>query len=425
MNSSQFKRLFSLVPTIALTYWSSSMDESLIRTIALILIWITCLMYAFPILNAPLIQLRKFPAFLWILWLLGLIAAVASWILNFQPAIGILTSPIEYFWLIATAATLIFLPFAGWSRLENIRMGWTANLFISITTFVFLVIFLEMGLRYFWVSSDNFQFSKMHQNWSRLYWNPINELGYRDFAPPNPNDGRIHILVAGDSLASGYGINRIEDTFPHQLNAILGENYTVNIAAQPGWGVALEAAQSYPIKPDILILSHYINDINEGNAGRLYGRGFPQIRLEPDENLLWWLDNFYLANFLYYRVFLYTQHDAVGLYNDWVYGAYADEGVWAAYEEELQAVIDWTAAENIELIVLLWPNLRDIAGSKSLTDPVGSYFNEQGVRVVDMGEILVSENPTNLTVNLFDAHPSIYSHERAAEALAAILQPNN
>ena len=52
---------------------------------------------------------------------------------------------------------------------------------------------MELGLRYVWVMSDNFQFSAMHRNWSRLYWNPLNDVGegYRDY-PPAPNDERTH-----------------------------------------------------------------------------------------------------------------------------------------------------------------------------------------------------------------------------------------
>jgi hypothetical protein len=36
---------------------------------------------------------------------------------------------------------------------------------------------------------------------------------------------------------------------------------------------------------------------------------------------------------------------------------------------------------------------------------------------MNMGDMLQGESPSKLTVNLFDAHPSVYSHRVAAGAL--------
>ena len=429
MTTNRFRltHIMSIVVAVILTITSLRLSQDIptfVRVIPIILAWLAVLMRSVPTLAKPMVWLWRFPALLWLLELVAFVGVMVVWLINFQPAIGIPLSGAAWYWLVACAYGLIVLPTAGRRSQAPKPIGWVAGPLITLTTLVLIVLGLELGLRYVWVMSDNFQFSKMHRNWSRLYWKPLNEIGegYRDY-PPAPNDERTHILVAGDSLAAGYGVNNIDDTFPHQLGDLLGDNYTVNLVAQPGWGIstALGSLQSYPTKPDIIVLSHYINDIAEGPAGQQYGQPFPSIRLDPPENRRWWVENFYIANFLHYRVFLYTQHDSVGLYNDWLRGAYQNSAVWNAYQDEMKAWIDWANTNDAELVVLVWPNLLDIEGWRDVTDPVVTYFEERDIPVVDMGDDLLGEAPRKLTVNRFDAHPSVYSHQVAAGHLHRVL----
>lgn len=422
--------LLAVVLTIASTRLAGN-TLNIIRSVPVILAWIAVLVRVVPSLSKPIVIVRRMPVLLWLIDLIAFIILIIVWLVVYQPAAGITLSGAEYFWLIGGFYGVIALSITGnplEEAQESSHIGWWAGPLITLTTIVLIIIGLELGLRYVWVMSDNFQFSKMHRNWSRLYWNPLNEVGegYRDY-PPAPNDERIQIIVAGDSLAAGYGVNNIDDTFPHLLGDLLGDDTTTNIVAQPGWGIstALGSMGSYPTKPDIVVLSHYINDIAEGSAGQQYGQPFPTIRLEPTEKQRWWVENFYIANFLYYRVFLYTQHDSVGLYNDWLRGAYENPTVWDAYQAEMQAWVDWTTANNAELVVIVWPNLLAIDDWRDVTDPVVSYFEAQNIPVVDMGAALQGENPSKLTVNLFDAHPSEYSHQVAAEYLRRVITGGN
>ena len=419
-------RLLPIVIAVGLTMISLLFDavaQSYIRILPIVLAWIAVLIRLYPPLAQPFRFLWRNPALLWLIDLIACVAIVLVWLIAFQPAAGIPLSGLEYFWLIGGFYGVIALSLTG-NPPEKGHIGWLASPLITLTTIVLIIIGLELGLRYVWVMSDNFQFSAMHRNWSRLYWNPLNDVdeGYRDY-PPAPNDERTHILVAGDSLVAGYGVNNINDTFPHLLADRLGEGYTVNIVAQPGWGIstAFGAIQNYPTQPDIVILSHYINDIAEGAAGQQYGQPFPTIRLEPTEAQRWWVENFHIANFLYYRVYLYTQHDSVGLYNDWLRGAYENESAWNAYQAEMQAWIDWTDANDVELIVIVWSNLLAIDEWRDVTQPVTNYFQERDIPVVDMSEHLAGETPNELTVNLFDAHPNEYSHDVASAQLYEVI----
>lgn len=387
-------------------------------------VWLTSILHLLPDaspLLKPLSLLRRIPSVFGFVWLIVFALLCMGWLIVFQPAAGILIQPESIWYGLASAYVLFFGLTRGMSASERAAMGertsWGVGLVVTIGSLLFILLSVELGLRYVWVMSDNFAFSKMHQNWSRLYWNPLNELGYRDV--PVAHSDQNNVLILGDSLTAGYGVNDIADTFPHLLDAQLPDEYVVNIVAQPGWGIstALGALEQYPLEPDVLILSHFINDILEGPAGQAYRNPFPQIRIEPEGTTAWWVDNFHSANFLYYRAFHYFTVDSATLYNDHVQNAYSDTAVWAAYESEMQAYIDYAQARTIPLIVLVWPNLLNVEGSQAITQPVIDYFEDNGIAVIDMALHLQGEAPSNLIVNPFDAHPSHLSHQRAADAL--------
>jgi len=389
----------------------------------LLLVWLSAIVRLVPSTATPLRWLLHVPALLWAIALLAFSLVIAGWITVFQPAVGITMRSAELYYLIGSAYGLVMLLVAAVRDSAHKRaIGFWSGPLLTLTTLILIVFAVELGLRYWLVMSDNFAFSKMHQNWTRLYWQPVNELGYRDNAPAS--EAQINVMVAGDSLVTGYGINSIEDTFPQRLDDLLEDEYSVNIVAQPGWGIstAMDLLQDYPVQPDILVLSHFINDIVEGPAGQQYRQPFPQIRLEPTPNQEWWVNNWYIGNFLFYRVFLYTAHQSPALYNDWINSAYEDPAVWAAYQQEIQAVIDYATEKNVQLIVLVWPNLLDIEGTQAQTQPVIQFFVEQAVPLVDMSQYLREYSVSQRIVNTFDAHPSRLSHQIAAEQLFTIVQ---
>jgi hypothetical protein len=365
-------------------------------------------------------QFRSIPFLFWLIWMAQFFLAITTWIVVFQPAIGMFITPLEIYFLCASVIWLFGYWLIPLNRLTLnlmlITLRWRINLLITIGTLLFLLISIELGMRYLLVMSDNFAFSKMHQNWVRIYWNPINSLGYRD---NEPSDTPIPVIVMGDSLVTGYGVNSINDTFPHQLEKQLGENYHINIVAQPGWGTttALGNLDQYPVKPKILVLSFFINDILEGTAKDAYQTPFPGIRVNPSPEIEWWVNNFYVFNFYYYRIYHYSTVSSGQKYSDWVLNAYQDPKVWEAYQQELKTVINWANNHNAQLIALIWGNLANPQSSTNATQKVQAYFLAQNIPVVYMPDILQNTSSSQLTVNAFDAHPSVYSHQQAADNL--------
>lgn len=415
--------LWLLIPsTLMIAYLAMPERESIVL-VALVFAWLGAALHLLPTLGKPSALLRRWPALLWLLILFGLGAAFVGWIVVFQPALGLAISSTEWIYGAASMFALLALPTAG--RHSNAQkpaqLGVWAGPLVTLTTVLLIIASLELGLRYVWIMSDTFSFSAMHRTWQRVYWNPINAQGLRDYPLPPDDDPRTNILVLGDSFASGHGTNHIDDTFPHQLDTLLGDDYTVNILAEPGWGITMARLnlEEFPLEPDLLVLSHFVNDIGEGPAGDDYRQSFPQIRFEPAPEQQWWVENFFIANFLYYRATIFESTDR---YYDWVTNAYRDPDVWSIYQDELQAIIDTAVDYEAPLVVLVWPNLTDVEGTRNLTEPVAAFFAERGVPAINLSDYLADANTAQLIANPFDAHPSIYSHRIAAEQLAEVIR---
>lgn len=373
----------------------------------------------------PLLLLRHVPPLFGVAWLLAFFSVVSVWIIHFQPAVGLPLAPLEAFWLLCGGAWVAGYFSYGLDRAALQRLGgaWV-NPFITLVTLCLLFLAIELGLRYFIAMSDSFAFSKMHQNWERLYWQPINDYGYRD-NPPNTDTTRQQLLVMGDSFVTGYGVNDIANTFPHQLGRLLGESYAVNIVAVPGIGIgtALADVMRYPSRPDVLVVSHYVNDLAEGAAGRVLPplRG---LRQEPDPTLAWWVERLYMVNFYYYRLHHYFSLGAGDRYMDYLRDAYQNPDAWAIYQaEELDVLMDWTADNGVSLYVVVWCNLADCAGSADMLQPVLAYFEARNVPTLSTLTLFDAIPAQRLMVNSFDAHPSIEAHQRVSEALYALIAP--
>ena len=71
------------------------------------------------------------------------------------------------------------------------------------------------------------------------------------------------------------------------------------------------------------------------------------------------------------------------------------------------------------MIVLLWPLIADVKDSLPATDKVRDFFQARGVQVVNMADVLIDKNPKEITLNRWDAHPSVTTHHLAADLLYA------
>lgn len=143
------------------------------------------------------------------------------------------------------------------------RLG--ANFLILVSTLVVLGILLEGGIRLLHTPEK-----VVDADWVRQFIE-FNRDGFRDREyTVNKPSGKFRILVVGDSQTFGHGIEKLEDTFPKQLEKLLNQGieyakFEVLNFAMPGWNTADQLQYIYKkgflYQPDLILLNFFHNDL--------------------------------------------------------------------------------------------------------------------------------------------------------------------
>lgn len=294
------------------------------------------------------------------------------------------------------------------------------NLIIMFLAFFMIFMALEFYFKIFFAQMDSLH-TLARQNWyERYYDGAINSLGYRDVEWTNDQVvGKIKVMVVGDSFAEGVGVENVEDRFSNQLAQKLGPDYVVFNVAKRGANTPqeIDAILNYPFKPDIIVLSYFINDIED--VRWWYSEDRPPTPSTPPY-LLPLVDNSYLANFVYWRLYRVLQGNHLEAWWDWLVSLYNDPDAWWLHQQDLLTIYQGARAEHLPLLVVVFPNLGDITGSAIITDRVVTLFTQHGVPTLDVSQLIADVPTEDLMISPVDAHPSVLVHHRVAEALYAM-----
>jgi hypothetical protein len=404
-------------------------DHPLLLPLAVLLVALTVASAALAPARAALAALARWlrarPILYWLSILLTFIIGVSYWLVNWQPTNGRPLTAVEGAYLFGLLWLLFYLLFydidsgqvrAMGARLSSSRLS---GVMVTLTTITILFFLAEAYLRIFYITTDGYGFTAMNYHWYRnFYWGQYNSAGYRDYEPQPDAPSLTRIAIVGDSFAMGHGINDIDDTFPQLLQQALGDGYDVNVIAQSGWDtdIQLFMIQSYPYRPDIVVLSYYLNDIDYllEDAGL-----HPDSRFSFPENplLAWFILNYFVPNYLYYNLLQFTSVDRTSNHLLDLVNAHLDERFWPAHAQHLFEIIDWAQRSEVQLILLLWPHITALEASQPALEQVGGLFREHNVPVVDMTAPLAANPGPGLIVNRFDTHPGLDAQRLAAQAL--------
>lgn len=320
--------------------------------------------------------------------------------------------------LVASAALNASLIFGCvWqSRTNRIRQA-AQNILLALFAVLVTLILLELFFKLVFAQSDGFNHTLASKNWFNRYWQ-TNSLGYRDVEwTPAMLEGRTRIMVLGDSFAAGHGINNPNHRFSNLLGQMLGRDYAVMNVSQNGANTKTEIqnAIAYPYPPDIVILSFYVNDIQDTALAMGYNR--PDFKTSSP----FLVGESYALNFLYWRIFRLQTGNWANAYWRWLAGLYNDPGVWNVYRDELLQIHRFIQDRNGQLIVVVFPNLLAIEESRPVTSKVSRLFTDHGVPVLDVGELVAGMDAEALVVNPVDPHPNEFVHRRVAEALHRLI----
>ncbi len=282
-------------------------------------------------------------------------------------------------------------------RFKHLR-GPAQGLLITYFTILLIIVVSEGYFRFVYAESDGLP-TLASQNWLARYWQ-TNRLGYRDPEwQATQLEGRKSVLVVGDSFAAGWGIPNPDDRFGNVLGKRLGNDYAIVNIGKPGASTVEETdnLQKDPLdKADVVILQYYLNDIE--NAALSIGL---DPKLDPTKGMPTWINESYLANFVYWRLIARFQPTQEGTqtYWDWLYSMYDNSTVWAIHQKQLNAFADVVTQKGAKLIVVIFPNMLDPFHSVPYVDRVAQAFEAKGVE---------SKN----IVKLFDAAAAMPLNER-------------
>jgi hypothetical protein len=275
--------------------------------------------------------------------------------------------------------------------------------------------------------SDSFAASNMGRLW---FWRNVreNNWGHRDNVDYTlqPAPGKRRIVFLGDSFTFGHGIADVEDRFANRLRRRLEEaapgQFEVYALSFPGWSTRAELSFLRPLaergfRADLVVLAYVLND--HIDIGELAEQDRQQraamASLRPNTLLL---RKSYLANFLYYR-FAVMRLPVVRNYYDWALGGY-ESPFWDAHQRDLLFLRAYCKQFGARLAVVTFPFLHDLGPDYAFAGvhaKLDAFWRQQGVPHLDLMATFRPYEPSELTVNRFDAHPNEYAHGLAADAI--------
>jgi hypothetical protein len=307
---------------------------------------------------------------------------------------------------------------------SKIRKG-LQNFTLALLSLFITLMALEFYMKVFFAQTDDFGHTLAFKNWYDRYWGETNSLGYRDREWTwDDVAGKHKIMVLGDSFVAGYGIEAQEDRMSNQLGRLLGDDYAVMTVAISGWGTRSEmcAGAHYPIKPDTLILAYYVNDIEE--MVQELGRDEPEFDFVkiPDGCQKPLVENSYLYNFVYWRLYRLGMKPAKCSYWDWVFDLYEDPEAWAVHRRDLLTLAEYTKEEDIQLIVVIIPHLIYVERSVPVVRRISELFQAEGVPTLDVTQLIQGEPRSVILASPVDPHASEMVHRRIAECLCQMIE---
>lgn len=291
--------------------------------------------------------------------------------------------------------------------------------FLALDSLLAGLLLLELYFSKIHDQSDGFNLTHSGKKWFERHWKPLNSLGYRDAEPVPPKPGQKSLVILGDSFAAGHGVNRAEDIFSSVAASVLGQDWKVFNVAKIGWDTLDEtqALKSFPIKPDVVVLSYFLNDIFHSAQEEHFPLRFA-VNL-PQGFMKSLTEHSALADYMYWR-FARGGNLSGGAATFWdtLKGAYGDPKVWARHEGELSGLARYCHENGIRLVVVVFPLLQAPAESAQLTGKVVGAFEKKGVEVMDLTPVFMGRPPRELVVNTLDAHPNEAVHRQIGELLA-------
>ena len=292
---------------------------------------------------------------------------------------------------------------------------------LGLALYSSLTIFLVLEVVFMFVlGTHRFNGTLGSRAWFLRNW-ALNAEGYRDGPLDAADKDKKQVLVLGDSFVAGHGVARREDRFSDRLGALLPATYRVHNLGVGGSDMrdANTRLRAYPVKPDLLVLSYYPNDIEEdGQRGGLllqHARSYTDVGFP----FRYFIRRSYVLNHLYWR---FPHPTELTDYKGYIRQCYGYYRVMNLHRQQLDHVVDYADSLQIPMAVVVFPFLEDAAGSAFATEPILEHFATRQVPTLDVRRWLIGQDPRAFIVNTNDPHPNEHLHQMVADSLLALLR---
>jgi len=251
------------------------------------------------------------------------------------------------------------------------------------------------------------------ENWYNYYWHPVNKLGFRDIEIDDKDLSKKKVFFVGDSFTAGHGIKNIHNRFT-DLFGEYNEEYEIFNISDPGIDSEQEFDMliNYPVKPDILVLQYFGNDIDRVAAK--HGMYFPDAyNYENNTKIVEFAARgSALINYLYWSL-PRVNFDYTAILKK----SYNDHKIFAEHCQDLQKFIDYSHENHCKMIVLMMPFLTDLDASDFYMSKIEDFFRSHGVNTIDVSQMVEDLSVKQRIVNKMDAHASEEVNRRIAREL--------
>jgi len=319
----------------------------------------------------------------------------------------------------------------------------STNILLSITTLFSLVLILEIGLSLAPISSGGGQVL-VSRNWFNFYWHE-NQLEYRDVEPAEMDrPDKSNILIVGDSYVAGHGLKKENERFSNILREKLAPCFDVFNLGICGTNTVDELAflKNYPVKPDLVILVHGKNDIQDVRP-----KSEIQHILNMDSELISdyprrkWQSSFLMKNsFLVNLVEFLVHKIRESQYFDnlsakhlsfeqilqteqgkmWYYSYYLNNELFETHLSMLDSIANWSSLNNSEHLLVLFPATTDqiLADTERIINqPIQRHSENNKIAVLNLTSIVEALPESDRVVSKLDPHPGIELNSAVADTL--------
>jgi lysophospholipase L1-like esterase len=257
-----------------------------------------------------------------------------------------------------------------------------------------------------------------------------NSLGFRDREIPPKSADRYRIIVIGDSITWGQGLQELE-RFTNLLQEFLGNKYEVfNFGLRahnmPGHLEVLD--QALPYKPDFILLQLFINDFETVRMDR--PRPFPLLPPTLDHSMLSMSITYQLLNTQWVRLqeWLHIRDSYVAYMTENLKDPQAPNAKQAF--GDLSKFFHTALGARVPVAAVLFP-ATDVMGAygahysfQFIHDRVHDLSDDAHVTLIDLYPMFAKvKNARTMWVSPFDPHPNAVANRQAAYQIVTDLGP--